>query len=41
MVLLLSLDEKRAEKHATLLNETPKGGELFERIRQRLLQRLS
>lgn len=41
MVLLLSLDEERAEKHATLLNETPEGGELFERIRQRLLQRLS
>ena len=41
MVLLLSLDEERAEQHATLLNETPKGGELFERIRQRLLQRLS
>ena len=41
MVLLLSLDEKRVEQHATLLNETPKGGELFERIRQRLLQRLS
>ena len=41
IVLLLSLDEERAEQHATLLNETPKGGELFERIRQRLLQRLS
>jgi len=41
MVLLLSLDDERAEHHATLLNETPKGGELFERIRQRLLQRLS
>ena len=41
MVLLLSLDEERAEQHATILNETPKGGELFERIRQRLLQRLS
>ena len=41
MVLLLSLDEERAEQHATLLNDTPKGGELFERIRQRLLQRLS
>ena len=41
MILLLSLDEARAEQHATLLNKTPKGGELFERIRQRLLQRLS
>ena len=41
MVLLLSLDEERAQQHATLLNETPKGGELFERIRQRLLQQLS
>lgn len=41
MVLLLSLDEERAKQHATILNETPKGGELFERIRQRLLQQLS
>ena len=41
MILLLSLDEERAQQHATLLNETPKGGELFERIRQRLLQQLS
>ena len=41
MILLLSLDEERAKQHATLLNKTPKGGELFERIRQRLLQRLS
>ena len=41
MILLLSLDEDRAKQHATILNETPKGGELFERIRQRLLQRLS
>ena len=41
MILLLSLDEERAQQHATILNETPKGGELFERIRQRLLQQLS
>ena len=41
MILLLSLDEERAQQHATLLNETPKGGELFERIRQRVLQQLS
>ena len=41
MILLLSLDQERVKQHATLLNETPKGGELFERIRQRLLQRLS
>ena len=41
MILLLSLDEERAKQHATILNKTPKGGELFERIRQRLLQRLS
>ena len=41
MVLLLSLDEERAKQHATILNETPKGGELFERIRQRVLQQLS
>lgn len=41
MILLLSLDEERAKQHATILNETPKGGELFERIRQRVLQQLS
>ena len=41
MILLLSLDEERAKQHATILNETPKGGELFERIRHRLLQQLS
>ena len=41
MVLLLSLDENVLNNMQRLLNETPKGGELFERIRQRLLQRLS
>ena len=40
MVLLLSLDEKRTANHENLLKETPKGGELLERIRQRLIQRL-
>ena len=40
MILLLSLDEKRTGNHETLLKETPRGGELFERIRQRLIQRL-
>ena len=40
MILLLSLDEKRISTHENLLKETPKGGELFERIRYRLAQRL-
>ncbi|MEC7180656.1 MAG: hypothetical protein VXW36_04625 [Candidatus Thermoplasmatota archaeon] len=40
MILLLSLDEKRTANHENLLKETPKGGELLERIRQRLIQRL-
>ena len=40
MILLLSLDEKRTANHEPLLKETPRGGELFERIRQRLIQRL-
>ena len=41
MILLLSLDEPRAQNHHHLLENTPKGGELFERIRNRLVQRLS
>jgi hypothetical protein len=41
MILLLSLDEKRTVNHENLLKETPNGGELLERIRQRLIQRLS
>lgn len=41
MILLLSLDDERCSEHVSLLEETPKGGELFERIRQRLLLRLS
>ena len=41
MILLLSLDEKRTVNHEHLLKETPNGGELLERIRQRLIQRLS
>jgi len=40
MVLLLSLDDTRCEAHATLLKETAQGGELFERIRSRLIERL-
>jgi len=40
MILLLSLDENRTTNHENLLKETPKGGELLERIRQRLIQRL-
>jgi hypothetical protein len=40
MILLLSLDEKRTVNHEILLKETPNGGELLERIRQRLIQRL-
>ena len=40
MILLLSLDEKRTVNHENLLKETPNGGELLERIRQRLIQRL-
>jgi len=40
MILLLSLEEKRTANHANLLKDTPVGGELFERIRQRLIQRL-
>ncbi|MEC7272670.1 MAG: hypothetical protein VXV85_03385 [Candidatus Thermoplasmatota archaeon] len=40
MILLLSLDENRTASHENLIKETPRGGELFERIRQRLIQRL-
>ena len=40
MILLLSLDEQRSENHEDILRETAKGGELLERIRHRLLQRL-
>ena len=40
MILLLSLDENRTANHENLLKETPNGGELLERIRQRLIQRL-
>ncbi|CAI8407969.1 MAG: Uncharacterised protein [Candidatus Poseidoniaceae archaeon] len=40
MILLLSLDENRTTNHENLLKETARGGELFERIRQRLIQRL-
>ena len=41
MVLMLSLDESRAKPHTTLLHGTPQGGELFERIRNRLIERVS
>lgn len=41
MILLLSLDEQRSTNHETLLKQTPRGGELLERIRHRLIQRLS
>lgn len=41
MVLLLSLDENRCTAHERLISQAPKGGELFERIRMRLHQRLS
>nr|ABB83010.1 hypothetical protein [uncultured organism HF10_3D09] len=41
MVLMLSLDESRAKSHTTLLHGTPQGGELFERIRNRLIERVS
>ena len=40
MILLLSLDESRCEAHTLLIKQTPQGGELFERIRNRLLERL-
>ena len=40
MILLLSLDENRTANHENLLMGTPNGGELLERIRQRLIQRL-
>ena len=40
MILLLSLDENRTANHENLLKETARGGELFERIRQRIIQRL-
>ena len=41
MILLLSLDESRVAPHQNLLETAKEGGELFERIRERLLQRLS
>jgi hypothetical protein len=40
MILLLSLDENRIANHEDLIKESQKGGELLERIRQRLIQRL-
>lgn len=41
MILLLSLDEDRCVNHRALLKQTQEGGELFERIRMRLIERLS
>jgi len=41
MVLILSIDESRCLKHQRLIKTAPQGGELFERIRCRLLERIS
>ena len=41
MILLLSIDETYAENHSELIKTAAKGGELFERIRTRLLERIS
>lgn len=41
MILLLSLDQQRCASHEDLIRNTPQGGELFERIRNRLLLQLS
>ena len=41
MVLLLSIDENRIMNHQDLIKSAPKGSELFERIRNRLLERKS
>ena len=41
MVLLLSIDENRSLSHQDMIKSAPKGGELFERIRNRLLERKS
>ena len=41
MILLLSLDQQRCASHEDLIRNTPQGGELFERIRNRLILQLS
>ena len=41
MILLLSIDESRSSNHLELIKTAPQGGELFERIRSRLLERIS
>jgi hypothetical protein len=41
MILVLSIDENRCSNHQELIKTAPKGGELFERIRNRLLERIS
>ena len=41
MILILSIDESRCLKHLELIKTAPQGGELFERIRNHLLERIS
>ena len=41
MILILSLDESRCLEHQELIKTAPQGGELFERIRNRLIERIS
>lgn len=41
MILVLSIDESRCPNHPELIKTAPQGGELFERIRSRLLERIS
>ena len=41
MILVLSIDESRCSHHQRLIKTAPQGGELFERIRSRLLERIS
>ena len=41
MILVLSIEESRCSNHLKLVKTAPQGGELFERIRRRLLERIS
>jgi hypothetical protein len=41
MILILSIDESRCLDHLELIKTAPQEGELFERIRSRLLERIS
>lgn len=41
MILILSIDESRCSNHRELIKTAPQGGELFERIRHRLLEHIS